>query len=995
MMVNDMLTSDTNANNQPSFPTTPPPNHSEYNDKVSSPLQRTKAFTLTPSIRSPKNLLVQSSSVEEDVVMTERENQELVDNVQDYEQDDYDDEEEDDVTSPTLSITTPHVVGQSGVNGGVGSRLSESSTISDATTDSNSGKLFPTMNLLDLSVLNKKPKLTSVMQHSFMITPKRIGSNLVNSYDQSSTTHKPHHQTEQQQPMEDVDIDLSPKLNLERLKNMTLHGDSQSKSKRHERNISFSKEVDSQVTSDDEDDATLNMSGIGHRGAHTKTTSFVQPFFDDFDDDLSLNIGTVKKQPTAMMMTDEDELSIETFPSASALIMSQNRKQVPNIDATSVNMLNQRCLTDDNSDSPGLMVKPNHQHHLRHNTHHNDGGLLPQQHLTPNFGNQLSPHNKSSPSPRSPNGKSISFMMPSTLKSGANPYHYNKHCIASRPPVYSLERHVLTSPTDENSDIDLSKHQLDSIFENMNSHECTRLIQEFEELEEIDMVTWMHKRLYFRSGLKYMDMNRYSNVLPNDDTRFKFYKGIGPILHVAFTNLAQTPFSNFALLANPSSVMSSASTTTAATNNPPPPNNGSNNNRVVSPTSEIFTSWEEDYINANIIKSRKVFLFDWEEFSINSSPLSITGSNADSVNTNYGTSRKEREELAERVNMVDYICTQGPLPYTASHFWRMIYQSNSHLILMIGKEQEDTGVKCAIYYPTPSTGSGNTVVSLSSTLTTSSSLDGVSPRNMLNIPGMKNGCTDTITIDVTPPKCIPNQQKWKLEITIPKKETGDEEEAVKWLIPKELVQRVVILKLKRSKLGSNEEDDILDVRRIHLLQYVGWADQGVPHNISIFQKVIEHVNEHVERRKNDILSLSPLSSIMPSITMDPHKQGERLLDKVGPIVVHCSAGIGRTGTFCAVDCALKQFKAHIIRHVPAMRKQSSSPLSSRTVNVPAFPFNIFNVVKKLKEHRTGMVQTENQYEFTYKAVIKCYREIMKKLNVNMLERKSNTKKEDN
>ncbi|EFC46789.1 predicted protein, partial [Naegleria gruberi] len=67
---------------------------------------------------------------------------------------------------------------------------------------------------------------------------------------------------------------------------------------------------------------------------------------------------------------------------------------------------------------------------------------------------------------------------------------------------------------------------------------------------------------------------------------------------------------------------------------------------------------------------------------------------------------------------------------------------------------------------------------------------------------------------------------------------------------------------------------------------------------------------------------------------------------VGPIVVHCSAGIGRTGTFCAVDCALKQFRAHIFKHVHSLKNQNT-----------------------LKEHRTGMVQTEHQYEFVYKAVI--------------------------
>lgn len=200
MMVNDMLTSDSNDPNQPF-----PPNNNN-DDNVPSPLQRTKAFTIN-SARSPKNLLVHSSSIDEDVVMTDREhkscidtiaastNDDQIEEVQDYnEQDDDDDDDyddEDDDLSPTLSITTHQnsTVAASSTQRGVAdssNRLSESSTVSSdaattTTTMDSTTKLFPTMNLLDLSVLNKKPKLTSVMQHSFMITPKRIGSNLANS----------------------------------------------------------------------------------------------------------------------------------------------------------------------------------------------------------------------------------------------------------------------------------------------------------------------------------------------------------------------------------------------------------------------------------------------------------------------------------------------------------------------------------------------------------------------------------------------------------------------------------------------------------------------------------------------------------------------------------------------------------------------------------------------------------------------------------------------
>ncbi len=66
-----------------------------------------------------------------------------------------------------------------------------------------------------------------------------------------------------------------------------------------------------------------------------------------------------------------------------------------------------------------------------------------------------------------------------------------------------------------------------------------------------------------------------------------------------------------------------------------------------------------------------------------------------------------------------------------------------------------------------------------------------------------------------------------------------------------------------------------------------------------------------------------------------------------PIVVHCSAGVGRTGTFISMYYLYKEIKKQIDDKEKVIK------------------FNIFNLVRKLKEMRILLVQTVVQYQFIY------------------------------
>lgn len=61
------------------------------------------------------------------------------------------------------------------------------------------------------------------------------------------------------------------------------------------------------------------------------------------------------------------------------------------------------------------------------------------------------------------------------------------------------------------------------------------------------------------------------------------------------------------------------------------------------------------------------------------------------------------------------------------------------------------------------------------------------------------------------------------------------------------------------------------------------------------------------------------------------------------IVVHCSAGIGRTGAFCALSTAIERVKAEGL-------------------------IDVFHTVKHLRTQRPHMVQTVEQYMFCYRAI---------------------------
>ncbi len=103
----------------------------------------------------------------------------------------------------------------------------------------------------------------------------------------------------------------------------------------------------------------------------------------------------------------------------------------------------------------------------------------------------------------------------------------------------------------------------------------------------------------------------------------------------------------------------------------------------------------------------------------------------------------------------------------------------------------------------------------------------------------------------------------------------------------------------------NRTDSQGEVRTIYQYQYMGWPDHGVPETPTEFLQLLKKTDEKKTK---------------------------------GPVIVHCSAGIGRTGTFCAVHYTLELIEAE--------KKQNKD-----------IKLNIAETVLNLRKLRNKMVQT--------------------------------------
>ena len=84
-----------------------------------------------------------------------------------------------------------------------------------------------------------------------------------------------------------------------------------------------------------------------------------------------------------------------------------------------------------------------------------------------------------------------------------------------------------------------------------------------------------------------------------------------------------------------------------------------------------------------------------------------------------------------------------------------------------------------------------------------------------------------------------------------------------------------------------------DIRKVIHFQFVSWPDYGVPDSALSMLTFLQRVREKQAELTSQIVEAGKWSG---------HDLGP-------PMVIHCSAGIGRTGTFATLDMAIRKFEA--------------------------------------------------------------------------------------
>lgn len=278
-----------------------------------------------------------------------------------------------------------------------------------------------------------------------------------------------------------------------------------------------------------------------------------------------------------------------------------------------------------------------------------------------------------------------------------------------------------------------------------------------------------------------------------------------------------------------------------------------------------------------------------------------------------------------------YIASQGPLPATFEDFWSVIWDQDVRVIVMLTAETEGGQLKCHPYWSSKEFGP----LKLKSLSEKKVSLDPRTHRGPADRRDSGRRRANT-TVDTAPP--APTVEH-----------------------PHAIVRKFAL---------SHAAHPFSPIREITQVHYSSWPDFGAPASPGQLLALVELSNQM--QRASSSSTQSPRSS-------EPESD-----EAARPMLVHCSAGCGRTGTFCTVDSVidmLKRQRREIKSGITPMEvtdsvqgdyvgngKQRSESVDGEWI------FNqdvdlVEKTVEDFRSQRLSMVQSLRQYVLCYESIL--------------------------
>jgi len=216
-----------------------------------------------------------------------------------------------------------------------------------------------------------------------------------------------------------------------------------------------------------------------------------------------------------------------------------------------------------------------------------------------------------------------------------------------------------------------------------------------------------------------------------------------------------------------------------------------------------------------------------------------------------------------------YISTQAPIPATFNDFWNVVWQQDVRVIVMLTAEKEGAQVKAHNYWS--ETQYGQLHLNFLSEKRASLELARIHKHQKRPSGTTRRSTLNTVTTSVP---------QTPQDATSAAGPTTDE--------PSQSTQPYVTVRKFTLKHDRHPFEPMREITQLH---YSGWPDFGAPAHPAHLLGLVEQCAA-VTRAANPRTRAAD----------EPESPNRR------PVLVHCSAGCGRTGTFCTVDSVIDMLK---------------------------------------------------------------------------------------